>query len=88
MLFRSEDASRIVGFFNSEEFQQWALTTKEPFTKVKGDPTTHRWQMREILSSLGEDHYAKNKTKKISIFNVNNPHWLFLLRGYRNVLND
>lgn len=75
----------IHGFFDSEDFQRWAITTKEPFTRVQGDSTTHRWQMREFLSGLGFKHYAKNKTKKISTFSVHEPNWIFLLDDYRNI---
>jgi hypothetical protein len=88
-LLSKEKAEKIYGFFDSLEFQEWAVNTKEPFTKVKGDPNTHRWQMREILSDVfGEVKYAKNKTKKISNFGVTEPSWLFLLSDYRNVFVD
>lgn len=79
-------ARNVLGFFDSEEFQQWAITTKEPFTKVKGDPQTHRWQMREVLSELfDEKHYAKHKDKKISNFAVFDPYWLFILDDFSNI---
>jgi hypothetical protein len=81
-----ETASKIHGFFNSFDFQSWAINTKEPFTKVQGDANTHRWQMRQIMSDeFGLDHYALNKTKKISSFSIHNPDWLFLLEDYKNV---
>lgn len=79
-------ADKIFGFFDSYEFQEWAINTKEPFTKVRGNPNTHRWQMRQVLSELfDEPHYAHHKDKKISSFSTVNPHWLFLLDDYRNV---
>lgn len=82
-------AERILPFFDTQDFQQWAINTKEPFTKIKGNPNTHRWQMREILSDLlDEPHYSKYKEKKISNFNVGRPQWLFLLKDYHNVLNN
>lgn len=80
-----EMASKLYGFFDSEDFQSWAINTNEPFTKVKGDSNTHRWQMRDILSELGLEHYARNKTKKISTFSIHEPEWIFLLDGYRNI---
>jgi hypothetical protein len=79
-------ASRVHGFFNSTKFQEWAINTKEPFTKIKGDPNTHRWQMRQVLDEMfGETHYAKNKEKRISSFLATDPTWLFLLDGYKNI---
>ena len=79
-------SNRIFGFFDSIPFQEWAINTKEPFTKVKGNPNTHRWQMRQILDEMfGEKHYANFKDKKISTFSSSSPFWLFLLNDYRNV---
>jgi len=78
-------AKNILGFFDTEDFQIWAISTKEPFTKVKGDPNTHRWQMREVLDELfGETHYAKNKPKRISNFSALDPYWMFLFENYNN----
>lgn len=78
-------ADLIHGFFSSDDFQRWAITTKEPFTKIEGDSTTHRWQMRDVLDDLGLTHYARNKTKKISSFAIHEAEWLFLLEDYQNV---
>jgi hypothetical protein len=84
-----EKAEKIHGFFNSLEFQKWAINTKEPFTKIKGNSTTHRWQMRDILKDLfNEEHYAMNKSKKISNYNINQQNWIFLLEEYHNVFID
>jgi hypothetical protein len=81
----AERAERVLGFFDTEEFQTWAVSTKEPFTKIKGDPNTHRWQMREVMSELfGEPDFAKNKTKKISSFSALDPMWVFLYHDYEN----
>jgi hypothetical protein len=89
VLVDRQRAERVLPFFDTEDFQQWAITTKEPFTKIKGNPNTHRWQMREVLDELfDEPHYAWNKDKKISNFNVYRPQWLFLLNGFYNVLDD
>jgi hypothetical protein len=89
ILLTPEVANRVHGFFSSEEFQSWSVNTKEPFTKVRGNPNTHRWQMRQILDEMfDEPHYAYNKPKKISTFSFIEPQWLFLLDGYHNVLND
>lgn len=87
-LVPKERAERILPFFDTLDFQLWAINTKEPFTKIKGDPNTHRWQMREFLSEVGEVDFAKNKPKRISNFNVNNSKWLFLLKDFHNILTD
>jgi len=80
------DVARIHGFFDTDNFQQWAITTKEPFTKVKGNPNTHRWQMRDILAELfNEPNFARNKDKRISNFRVLDPFWLFLMENYNNM---
>jgi hypothetical protein len=88
MIQGGEKAERIIGFFNTDDFQRWAINTNEPFTKIKGNPNTHRWQMRETLAELGEHEYSLNKPKKISNFNVNRPQWIFLLKGFHNILDD
>jgi hypothetical protein len=83
-----EKAKSIFAFFDTENFQLWAMNTKDPFTKIKGDPNTHRWQMRQTIAELGEPDFAKNKSKKISNFNVNRPQWVFLLDDFTNILED
>lgn len=85
IMLRPDIATSLHGFFDSEDFQSWAVNTKEPFTKIKGNPNTHRWQMREVLADLGMEHYANNKSKKISTFSIHEPSWVFLLDGYQNV---
>lgn len=84
-----EKTKKMHAFFDSEDLQRWSMTTKDPFTKVRGEANTHRWQMREILSEeFGETDYALNKPKKISNLNVQRPQWLFLLDDFRNILID
>jgi len=81
-----EQVNNIHGFFDSVDFQKWAINTKEPFTKIKGDPNSHRWQMRSVLSELfDEPHYAKHKAKQISSFSATDPTWLCLLDNYENL---
>jgi len=72
-------------FFETEEFEKWAIHTKEPWTKIKGDPNTHRWQMREALAEYGLKDYAKYKAKAISNFALIRNDWFFLLEDYKNV---
>ena len=78
------NAIKMQGFFDSWDFQTWAVNTKDAFTKVPGNPQTHRWQMREVLDEMfGETHFAHNKPKKISTFTIPEPHWLFLFSDLR-----
>jgi hypothetical protein len=72
-------------FFNTIDFQKWAITTKEPFTKVKGDANTHRWQMRERLADFGLVDYAKNKSKTVSTFATIHSNWLLLLNDKHHI---
>jgi len=72
-------------FFNTENFQKWAINTKEPFTKIKGQPNTHRWQMRDFLADCGLKNYAKNKQKSISCLSTLKPNWYFMLEDFTNV---
>ena len=78
-------AENIYGFFDSIPFQEWAINTKEPFTKIKGNPLTHRWQMRDVLKEFGLSHYATHKDKKISNFAFLDSNWMLLLDGYQNI---
>jgi hypothetical protein len=78
-------AENIHGFFDSIPFQEWAINTHEPFTKIKGNPLTHRWQMRDVLKEFGLSHYATYKDKKISNFAFLDSNWMLLLDGYQNI---
>jgi hypothetical protein len=70
-------------FFNTDDFQRYVITTKEPFTKEVGNPLTHRWVMRELIEEWsGDSHYAWNKPKGVSNLGNPNPTWLFLLDDY------
>ena len=73
-------------FFNTEDFQKWVINTKEPWTKIRGDSTTHRWQMREALAEYGLVDYAKNKKKVVSNFKRFNPVNLFLLEDKKWIM--
>jgi hypothetical protein len=81
----AEKMKSVYHFFDTEEFQKWAIHTKDPWTKVPGNPNTHRWQMREALTEYGLDKYAREKTKAISCFSSNKTNWYFLLENYKNI---
>lgn len=77
--------SSVYHFFDTDEFQKWAVHTKDPWTKIPGNPNTHRWQMREALAGYGLEKYAREKTKAISCFSSNKTNWYFLLENYENI---
>jgi hypothetical protein len=82
-LVNTKNRSDVFHFFDTEDFQRYAISTKEPFTKVVGDSLTHRWVMRELIEEYsGNKHYAWNKTKGVSNLSNSNPSWMFLLEDY------
>lgn len=84
----TDNRDKIYHFFDTDDFQRYAVTTKEPFTKVKGNSLTHRWVMRELIEEFsGDKHYAWNKPKGISNLSNKNPDWLFLLEDYELIVN-
>jgi hypothetical protein len=80
-----EKMKSVYHFFDTIEFQKWAIHTKDPWTKIPGNPNTHRWQMREALTNYGLEKYAREKTKAISCFSSNKTNWYFLLENYENI---
>jgi hypothetical protein len=70
-------------FFNTDDFQRYVLTTKEPFTKEVGNPLTHRWVMRQLIEEFtGDSNYAWKKPKGVSNLGNPDPTWLLLLEDY------
>lgn len=70
-------------FFNTDDFQRYVITTKEPFTKEVGNPLTHRWVMRELIEEWsGDSYYAWNKPKGVSNLGNPDPTWLLLLEDF------
>lgn len=84
--FSPDVAKNIIGFFDTNEFQQWALNTEEPFQLDQKNDLTHRWQMRELISQWTEDtSYANYKTKAVSILTVKKPAWGYLTDNYNSI---
>jgi hypothetical protein len=84
----TDNRDKVYHFFETDDFQRYAVTTKEPFTKVKGNSLTHRWVMRELIEEYsGDSYYAWNKPKGISNLSNKNPSWLFLLENYELVVD-
>jgi hypothetical protein len=88
-MVNTKNWNKVHHFFDTEDFQKYAVTTKEPFTKIKGDSLTHRWVMRELIEDYsGNSHYAWNKTKGVSSLSNSNPSWMFLLDDYSILYNQ
>lgn len=82
-----ETSSRLYSFFDTEQFQLWAMLNKEPKTKdgIFGD---ERWQLREYISEyIGKD-FAYNKKNYTSVLSNFGNGWLFLLNDYSNIYVD
>jgi hypothetical protein len=87
-LVNSAYKNNVYHFFDTEDFQRYAITTKDPFTKEVGNALTHRWVMRELIEDYsGNSHYAWNKTKGVSNLSNLNPSWLLLLEDYSLVVS-
>lgn len=77
--------SRIISFFNTDEFQSWSFSNSDLPTKT-GDWKDERWQMREFIAEvIGNDYYSKNKQKSTSVLSQRSHNWLFLLKDYSNI---
>jgi len=79
-----EKIKTVFHFFDTEDFQKWAIHTKDPWTKIPGKPNTHRWQMREFISDCGLKDYAKNKSKAVSCLSINKANWILMLDNFKN----
>jgi hypothetical protein len=82
-LVTTNNRDNVYHFFDTEDFQRYAITTTKPFTKEVGNPLTHRWEMRQLIEEYsGNAHYSWNKTKGVSNLSNSNPSWMFLLEDY------
>lgn len=80
-----EKSKRIHAFFESDDFQRWAMTNNDPVTKT-GDYSDERWQLRESITEYtGCSKYSLNKKKSTSVLSQFGTEWLFLLNDYSNV---
>jgi hypothetical protein len=87
-LVHTKNRNDVYHFFDTEDFQRYVLTTKEPFTKEVGNALTHRWEMRQLIEDYsGNKHYPWNKTKGVSNLSNSNPSWMFLLEDYSLVVS-
>jgi hypothetical protein len=80
-----DTASRVHAFFNTEEFQLWAIYNNDVATKT-GDYSDERWQLREAITDYtGDSYYSNNKKKFTSVLSPIPNNWLYLLNDYSNV---
>lgn len=77
---------RVLGFFDHDNFQKWALTSKDPWQLDPANNLTHRWQMRDLLDRwLGPNNYARQKDKSLSILFAKRKTWFAILDNYTNI---
>ena len=82
------DKNKIYHFYDSNDFEQYAITTKDPWTKDPSNALTHRWVMRDLIADYsGDKEYAYKKKKGISAFSIPDPNFWFLMEDY-NILTS
>ena len=80
-----ETSNRVHAFFNTEDFQLWAIYNTDVATKT-GDYSDERWQLRESITEyIGDSYYSNNKKKFTSVLSPMPNNWLYLLNDYTNV---
>jgi hypothetical protein len=80
-----ETVNRVHAFFNTEDFQLWAIYNNDVATKT-GDYSDERWQLREAITEYtGDSYYSNNKKKFTSVLSPIPHNWLYLLNDYTNV---
>jgi len=80
-----DTADRVHAFFNTEDFQLWAIYNTDVATKT-GDYSDERWQLREAITEYtGDSYYSNNKKKFTSVLSPTPHNWLYLLNDYTNV---
>lgn len=83
ILIKTQNHDKVYHFFDDADMQRYSMTTKEPYTKEKGNPMTHRWVMRELIEEWGKcSHYAWNKPKSISNLANRAADWYFIMPDY------
>jgi hypothetical protein len=79
------NSQNVIPFFQTDDFQRWSIYNTDTPTKL-GDYTDERWQIRELISEFtGDNLYAKNKRKNLSVLSSVDQNWLFLLNDYSNI---
>jgi hypothetical protein len=80
-----DTANRVHAFFNTGDFQSWAIYNNDIATKT-GDYSDERWQLREAITEYtGDSYYSNNKKKFTSVLSPMPNNWLYLLNDYSNV---
>jgi hypothetical protein len=78
-------ADRILNFYDSVDFQIWAMANYEP-KYIDERRNTWKWPERELLRELiGKCFYTENKLIQRSHYNVTDPNWVMLLEDGTNL---
>jgi hypothetical protein len=83
-----DKSKRVYSFFNTDDFQNWALFNKDPQSR-DGTYLDERWQLRDFIGEFTNKDFAFSKLNRTSNLSNFGHKWIFLLNDYSNVyLND
>jgi hypothetical protein len=80
-----EVADRIYNFYETIDFQKWAIGNYE-LKYLNHEKTTYKWTMRQLLKDLMKaSFYTDHKRICISHYDIINPNWVMLLENGTNL---
>jgi hypothetical protein len=80
-----EVASRVHNFYETVDFQKWAIGNYEPKYRDH-DKTTYKWTMRQLLKELmGASFYTDHKRICTSHYDIISNTWVMLLEDGTNI---
>jgi hypothetical protein len=81
----SSVASRIYNFYDTVDFQKWAIGNYEPKYRDH-DKTTYKWALREMLKELMKaSFYTDHKRICTSHYDIISNTWVMLLENGKNI---
>ena len=80
-----EIADRIYNFYETVDFQKWAIGNYE-LKYLNHEKITYKWTMRQLLKDLMKNSfYTDNKRICASHYDIINPNWVMLLENGTNL---
>jgi hypothetical protein len=81
-------ANRFVAFYDTVDFQRWAIGRYEE-KYLSSDPRTHKWAEKKFLKDCGLDFYAENKVVQTSHYHIVDHQWVMdLTDGTKLYMKD
>lgn len=71
----NEVANRFVAFYDTVDFQKWAIGRYEE-KYLSSDPRTHKWAEKKFLRECGLQFYAEDKVVQTSHYHIVDHHWV------------